>query len=93
MSDKIEQTYRIGNCMLEYLEKQIILDYHLRGEQGDLERDHPEMAELAKKYFGTELYYELAAQANGQPLPLDSPLFKNIIHMADDLNTKFHNDM
>jgi hypothetical protein len=33
LSDKIEATYRIGNQMLDYLEKQIILDYHLRGEQ------------------------------------------------------------
>ncbi len=33
LSDKIEQTYTIGREMLDYLEKQIILDYHLRGEQ------------------------------------------------------------
>ncbi len=32
LSDKIEQTYRVGNLMLDYLEKQIIIDYHLRGE-------------------------------------------------------------
>jgi hypothetical protein len=73
MSDKIEHTYRIGNCMLDYLEKQIILDYHLRGEQVDLEKDHPELADLAKKYLGYELYYELSASAGGKPLPIDSP--------------------
>ena len=49
LSDKIEHTYRIGNLMLDYLEKQIILDYHLRGEQADLEKEHPELAEIAKK--------------------------------------------
>jgi len=48
MSDKIEHTYRIGNLMLDFLEKQIILDYHLRGEQADLEKEHPELAELGK---------------------------------------------
>jgi len=32
LSDKIEHTYTVGNLMLDYLEKQIILDYHLRGE-------------------------------------------------------------
>ena len=32
LSNKIEHTYRIGNLMLDFLEKQIILDYHLRGE-------------------------------------------------------------
>lgn len=49
LSDKIEHTYRIGNVMLDYLEKQIILDYHLRGEQTALEKEHPELAEKAKK--------------------------------------------
>lgn len=49
LSDKIEHTYRIGNVMLDYLEKQIILDYHLRGEQTVLEKEHPELAEKAKK--------------------------------------------
>ena len=49
LSDKIEHTYRIGNLMLDYLEKQIILDYHLRGEQSDLEKTHTELAEIAKK--------------------------------------------
>jgi len=48
MSDKIEHTYRIGNLMLDFLEKQIILDYHLRGEQADLEKDQAELAELGK---------------------------------------------
>jgi len=32
MSSKIEETYRIGNKMMDYLEKQMIIDYHLRGE-------------------------------------------------------------
>lgn len=45
LSDKIDSTYRIGNLMMNYLEKQVILDYHLRGEQAQLEKDHPEMAE------------------------------------------------
>lgn len=68
LSDKIEHTYRVGNLMLDYLEKQIILDYHLRGEQHDLEKEHPELAEKAKKYLGFELYYELSSQAQGKPI-------------------------
>ena len=48
LSDKIEQTYRVGNLTLDYLEKQIIIDYHLRGEQAELEKEHPELAEIAK---------------------------------------------
>lgn len=32
----INETYRIGNRLLDYLEKQIIIDHHLRGEQEKL---------------------------------------------------------
>ena len=46
--------------MLDYLEKQIIIDYHLRGEQTELEKEHPDIAEKAKKYLGFEFYYELS---------------------------------
>lgn len=76
LSDKIEQTYRVGNLMLDYLEKQLILDYHLRGEQGELEKEHPELAEKAKKYLGFELYYELSSQEQGKPIPEDSEIYK-----------------
>ena len=60
LSDKINETYKIGNFMLDYLEKQIIIDYHLRGEQTELEKEHPDLAEKAKKYRGCEFYYELS---------------------------------
>ena len=79
--------------MLDFLEKQIILDYHLRGEQADLEKEHPELAEYAKKYIGYEMYYELSAQAGGKPLPVDSPAFRQIMVKAEELNKKFHVDM
>lgn len=62
LSDKIEHTYTIGNLVKDYLEKQIILDYHLRGQQNILEKEHKELAEKAKKYLGHTLYYDLAKQ-------------------------------
>ena len=33
ITDKINETYRVGKQMVDYLEKQVILDYHFRGEQ------------------------------------------------------------
>jgi hypothetical protein len=57
LSDKIEHTYRVGNLMLDYLEKQIIIDYHLRGEQTELEKEHPELAEIAKRLAFLILLY------------------------------------
>ena len=75
--------------MLDYMEKQIILDYHLRGEQAQLEKDHPELAELGKKYLGFELYYELSSLAGGKPLEVGSSAFKELVKKSDDLNAKF----
>lgn len=60
--------------MLDYLEKQIIIDYHLRGEQAELEKEHPEVAEKAKKYLGFEMYYELSGK--NKPLGADTEEFK-----------------
>ena len=92
LSDKIEQTYRVGNLMLDYLEKQIILDYHLRGEQSELEKEHAELAEKAKKYLGFELYYECSSQAQGKPLVANSDVYKEIMKKVEDLNQKFQHD-
>ena len=33
ITDRIHEAYNIGNKMLDYLENQIILDHHFRGEQ------------------------------------------------------------
>jgi hypothetical protein len=87
LSDKIEDTYRVGNLMLDYLEKQIILDYHLRGEQEELEKEHPELAEKAKKYLGFELYYDQPPE-KGKPDP-NTSAYKSIMEKYAELNSKF----
>ena len=38
----------------------MIIDYHLRGEQVELEAGDRELTVKAKKYLGYELYYELS---------------------------------
>ena len=38
ITNSINETYKIGNQLLDYLEKQIIIDYHVRGEQELLEK-------------------------------------------------------
>jgi hypothetical protein len=77
--------------MLDYLEKQIIIDYHLRGEQAELEKEHPDVAEKAKKYLGFEMYYELSGK--NKPLSPDTEEFKFLMQKSEELNKKFHNDM
>jgi len=89
LADKIEQTYIIGNRMMDYLEKQIVIDYHLRGEQEELERDYPQLAEKAKKYLGFELYYELSNEC-GKPLSPDHRAFKRLMELAEEQNQKIN---
>lgn len=85
LSNKIEETYNIGNEMSNYLEKQMILDYHMRGEQQILEEEHKDLAEKAKKYLGFELYYELS-KYNGHPMLADDPLFIKLMEKSNALN-------
>jgi len=59
IKQNISETYRIGNRLLDYIEKQLIVDYHLRGEQQLLESNFPQLAEKAKIFLGHENYYEL----------------------------------
>ena len=34
---RISETYLVGKKMIEYLEKQVILDFHFRGDQDQFE--------------------------------------------------------
>jgi hypothetical protein len=47
INESIENTYRIGNKLLSYIEKQIIIDYHLMGKQDKLIKQYPELKKKA----------------------------------------------
>ena len=38
LSNKMEHTYNIGNVIRNYLEKQVILEYLLRGDSKEMEK-------------------------------------------------------
>jgi len=71
ISERIEETYKVGNKMVEYLEKQIILDFHFRGEQDEFEVEYPHLKKKALEMLGYEFYYELANHV-GSPLTADA---------------------
>ncbi len=52
ITDSINDAYRIGNQLLDYVEKQVIIDYHLKGQQEKMEKEYPKLAKKAKKWFG-----------------------------------------
>lgn len=74
--------------MLDYLEKQIILDYHMRGEQDILEDEDHDLSEKAKKYLGSEMYYELG-NSTGKQLTKSDPHFKWLMKKITNLNEEF----
>lgn len=96
----IAETYRIGNRLLDFLEKQVIIDYHLRGESEKLTADFPDLAEKAKKFLGYELYTDLAVKqstdgANKHYVPLDSsdPHFQQLLAKQQDIQKLILNEL
>ena len=58
ITQRIEETYKIGNQMTEYLENQIILDHHFRGEQDLFEQEYPHLKPKAEKLLGYDTYFD-----------------------------------
>ena len=79
ITQSIEETYRIGNKLLDFLEKQMIIDYHLRGEQQKLIEQFPTLEAKAKKFLGYELFFELSVQPDGIPMSKNDPNYKFLI--------------
>lgn len=93
IKQNINETYRIGNRLLDFIEKQVIIDYHLRGEQEKLEKQFPDLAEKAKKFLGFETYYDLSIQqstegvknVNYVPMDPSDPIFKELLKKQNDI--------
>lgn len=79
ITQSIEETYRIGNRLLDFLEKQIIIDYHLRGEQENLISEFPHLSDKAKKFLGFELFFELSVQPDGIPMSNSDPNYSELM--------------
>ena len=57
--------------MRDYLEKQIILDYHFRGQQNLFETECQHLKQKAEKLLGYDTYFDLSP-LSGSPLTEDS---------------------
>ena len=71
ITDRINETYRIGKRITEYLEKQIILDYHFRGQQDLFEKEYAHLKQKAEKLLGYDTYFDLSP-FTGAPLTEES---------------------
>lgn len=68
ITESIQETYRIGNKLMDFIEKQIIIDYHLMGKQEKLEKEYPNLVHKAKKLLGHEMFFDLSSHPYGMPL-------------------------
>ena len=94
ITDRINETYRIGNQMLNYLEKQIILDYHFRGEQDLFEQEYPHLKMKAEKLLGYEVYFDLSP-LTGQPLSEEEhpQLYAHLMKIQSSINRQLDDSM
>ena len=81
----IEQTYRIGNRLLDFIEKQIIIDYHLKGEHDLLKEQFPHLEEKAKKFLGYETYFDLSVAPDGVPMSSNDPYYALLMKKSKDI--------
>jgi hypothetical protein len=99
IKDNIAATYRIGNRLLDYLEKQVIIDFHLKGEHERLDKEYPELADKAKKFLGYEIYTELAVKQSGGkegvyvPMEPTDHLFKVLLDKQADIQKVIMNEL
>lgn len=63
---------QLGSKLDKYLEKQIILDFHFRGEQDVFEAEYSYLIEKAQALLGEELYFKLS-ECVGEPLIDSNP--------------------
>ena len=76
ITESINDTYRIGNKLLDFVEKQVIIDFHLRGEQAKMETQYPKLIKKAQKFLGMQAYFDLTvSQIKGMPMSSNDPYF------------------
>ena len=75
--------------MVDYLEKQIILDYHFRGEQDIFEQDYPSLKIKAEKLLGYDVYFDLSPLTGAPLTEEENPeLYSHLMKIQRDLNTE-----
>lgn len=80
ITDSIQETYRIGNKLLDYVQKQVIIDYHLQGQQAKMEETHPHLVKKAQNFLGMQVYFDLSvSQINGVPMSAADPHYTMLI--------------
>ena len=88
ITDRINETYRIGAKMINYLEKQTILDYHLRGEQDLFEQEYEHLKQKAEKLLGYPTYFALSSLTGTPVTEANQPeLYQKLMEIQQKITT------
>ena len=86
ITDSIQETYRIGNKLLDYVQKQVIIDYHLQGKQAKMEEVHPTLVKKAQSFLGMETYFDLSvSQIQGHPMSVADPHYAMLMKKQQEI--------
>lgn len=88
ITESINDTYRIGNKLLDFVEKQVIIDFHLRGEQAKMEEKYPKLVKKAQKFLGMQAYFDLTvSQIKGMPMSSDDPYYNMLMKKQEAIQS------
>ena len=88
ITERITETYRIGNQMMDYLEKQIILDHHFRGEQDLFEQEYPHLKQKALELLGQDIYFDCSPLTGAALSETEQPeLFASLMKIQASITT------
>ena len=94
ITDRINETYKIGNKMIDYLEKQIIIDYHFRGEQDLFEQDYPQLKPKAEKLLGQDTYFDCSPLTGSPLVESEQPeLYARLMQVQAKITTGLDEDL
>ena len=74
--------------MTDYLEKQIILDHHFRGEQDLFEQEYPHLEEKAQNLLGQETYFQCSPLTGAAVTEEEQPeLFARLMEIQNSITS------
>ena len=84
----INDAYRIGNKLLDFVEKQVIIDYHLRGQQAKMVENYPHLEKKAQKFLGMQAYFDMSvSQISGLPMSSEDPYYDMLIKKQEAIQS------
>lgn len=88
LNNEIEDTFRVGNEIDEYIENRIIIQYFLEWKLDEFEKKYPSLVDRAKVQFGSEFYYSIPNDK--LQLMNNHKIFAKIIERRAEIEEKLH---